>query len=279
MSVSTMASIQYRNMNKKWLAPLVVALQLFIFTPMIISSFYGCAHTVEEQIIHDTDTVLQNDTTFKTPNGAAFIRFTSFINEGGPILLKTRINNTEFLFGSSLSQTVKDYIPVRNDTSFTLYAEYYNGATKFIDSINVPADSFPSFSLISIPLFQVTDGSKDYLFPYFANDSMKNVFPANGFCYFRLTNGLPDHPQPIPSVNAYLDDPDGTPLFSTPAQLRETRNYVLIPAGEHTIYLKSSTDGQPLYNIKKLFISGVYYSGRMVGKKALSSDQFVIDME
>lgn len=278
MSVSTMASKQY--WNRKRLASLVVALELFVFTPVIISSFYGCAHTVEEQIIHDTDTVLQNDTTFKIPNGAAFIRFTSFINENGPILLKTRINNTEFLFGSSLSQTVKDYIPVRNDTSFTLYAEYYNGPTKFIDSISVPADSLASFSLTSIALFQVSDGSgESRLYPYFANDSMKNTPPVNGFCYFRLTNGLPDHPQPTPSVNAYLDDPDGTPLFTKSATYQEIRNYVLIPSGQHTIYIKSSIDGQRLYTLQKLFYSGVYYSGRMVGKKLLNSDQFVIDME
>lgn len=277
MSVSTMASKQYSS--RKRLASFVVALELLLFAPMIISSFYGCAHTVEEQIIHDTDTVLQMDTTFRIPNGATFIRFTSFINEGGPILLKTRINNTEFLFGSSLSQTVKDYIPVRNDTPFTLYAEYYNGATKFIDSITVPADSLSSFSLTSIALFQVSDGSEDHLYPYFANDSMKNAFPAKGFCYFRLTNGLPDHPQPTPSVNAYLDDPNGTPLFSKPATYQEIRNYVLIPSGQHTIYLKSSTDGQVLYTLPKLFYSGVYYSGRLVGKKELSSDQFTIDME
>ncbi|HEY6171670.1 MAG TPA: hypothetical protein VIX80_05365 [Candidatus Kapabacteria bacterium] len=274
-----MASKQYRKVDRKRLASLVVLLQLFVFTPMIISSFYGCAHTVEEQTIHDTDTVLQNDTTFKVPNGAAFIRFTSYINDAGPILLKTRISNSEFLFGSSLSQTVKDYIPVRNDTSFTLYAEYYNGPTKFIDSISIPADSLSSFSLTSIALFQVSEGSEYHLSPYFANDSMKNVFPANGFCYFRLTNSLPDHPQPTPSVNAYLDDPNGTPLFSLPATYQEIRNYVLIPAGQHTIILKSITDGNELYRVSKLFYSGVYYSGRMVGKKELSTDQFVIDME
>lgn len=275
-----MASQQHRKMNRKRLASIVVVLQLFIFTPMIISSFYGCAHTVEEQIIHDTDTVLQVDTTFRNPNGPAFIRLTSFINGGGPILLRTRINNIDYIFGNALSQTVKDYVPVRNDTPFTLYAEYFNGTIKFEDSVSVPAHSFVSNSLTSIALFQVSDGSgASRLYPYFANDSLKKQPPSEGFSYFRLTNGLPDYPQPTPTVNGYMDDPNGTPLFTLPVTYQEIRNYVLIPEGQHTIYIKSSLDGQLLYTLQKTFVSGLYYTGRLIGRKELGSDQFTIDTE
>jgi len=280
MSVSTMASKQYFNTTRKWLTSAVIFLQAFIFTPMIISSFYGCAHTVEEQIIHDTDTVLQVDTTFRNPNGPAFIRLTSYISGGGPILLKTRINNIDYIFGNAISQTVKDYVPVRNDTPFTLYAEYFNGSTKFVDSISVPADSFAANSLTSIALFQVSDGTgPSRLYPYFANDSLKKLPPGEGLSYFRLTNGLPDYPQPTPTVNGYLDDPNGTPLFSVPVTYQEIRNYVVIPAGEHTIYIKSSIDGLLLYTLQKTFVSELYYTGRLVGRRELGSDQFTIDTE
>lgn len=280
MSVSSMASKQYLYTSKKWLTSVVFALQVFIFTPMIISSFYGCAHTVEEQIIHDTDTVLQVDTTFRNPNGPAFIRLTSFISGGGPILLKTRINNIDYIFGNAIAQTVKDYVPVRNDTPFTLYAEYYNGTTKFEDSISVPADSFAANSLTSIALFQVSDGTgPSRLYPYFANDSAKKMPPGEGLAYFRLTNGLPDYPQPTPTVNGYLDDPNGTPLFTLPVTYQEIRNYVVIPAGQHTIYIKSSIDGQLLYTLQKTFVSELYYTGRLLGRKELGSDQFTIDTE
>lgn len=254
--------------------------QTLIFAPMILSSFYGCAHTVEQQVIHDTDTILQMDTTFRVPQGSAFIRLTAFIDGGGPILLRTRVKGQEFLFSNALSQTVKDFIPVRNDTPFTLYAEYYNGATKLEDSISVPADSLFQFSLTSIALFQVTDGfGQSRLYPYFANDSMKNVPLGESMAYLRITNGLSDYPQPTPSVNVYVDDPNGTPIFTMPATYQEIRNYVVIPSGQHTIYVKSSTDGQQLYSIQKNFVGGMYYSGRLTGKKELSSDQFSIDTE
>lgn len=275
-----MASKQYRKMSRKRLTSLVVASQLFIFTPMIISSFYGCAHTVEEQIIHDTDTLLQIDTTFRNPNGPAFIRLTSYISGGGPILLKTRINNIDYIFGNALSQTIKDYVPVRNDTPFTLYAEYFNGTTKFEDSISIPADSFASNSLTSIALFQVSDGSgPSRLYPYFANDSLKKLPSDEGYSYFRLTNGLPDYPQPTPTVNAYVDDPNGTPLFTLPVTYQEIRNYIQIQEGQHTIYIKSSIDGQVLYTLQKSFVNGLYYTGRLIGRKELGSDQFTIDTE
>ena len=278
--VLTMASKQYQKMDRKRLASLVVALELFIFIPMIISSFYGCAHTVEEQIIHDTDTVVQVDTTFRNPNGPAFIRLTSYIEGGGPILLRTRIDNINYIFGNALAQTVKDYVPVRNDTSFVLYAEYYNGTTKFEDSVSVPADSFAANSLVSIALFQLSDGTGPIrLSPTFAYDSMKKVPPGEGTSYFRLTNGLADYPQPNPIVQVYLDDQNGSPLFTIPVTYQEIRNYVVIPSGQHTIYIKSSINGDLLYTLQKNFVSGLYYSGRLVGRKALGTDQLTIDTE
>jgi hypothetical protein len=275
-----MTSREHLTQSKQWLTLSVIALQIFLFAPMIVSSFYGCAHTVEEQIIHDTDTVLQTDTTFRNPNGPAFIRLTSFIDGGGIILLRTRINNIDYIFGNALSQTVKDYTPVRNDTPFTLYAEYYNGTVKYEDSISIPADSFASNSLTSVALFQVSDGSgPSRLYPYFANDSLKKLPPGEGTSYFRLTNGLPDHPQPTPTVQVYLDDLNGSPLFTIPVTYQEIRNYIVIPSGLHTVYIKSSLDGQLLYTLQKTFVSGLYYSGRLVGRKELGSDQFTIDTE
>lgn len=266
----------YGNAITTW----VFIFQLVMFAPMIVMSFIGCAHTLEQQVIHDTDTVIQVDTTFRNPNGPAFIRLTSYIDGGGPILLRTRINNVDYIFGDALSQTVKDYVPVRNDTAFTLYAEYFNNTTRLEDSISIPADSFAANSLISVALFQVSDGSNpSRLYPYFANDSMKKTPPGEGTSYFRLTNGLADHPQPSPTVHVYLDDQNGAPLFTLPVTYQETRNYVLIPSGAHTLYVKSSIDGTLLYTTKKTFVSGLYYTGRLVGKKALGSDQLSIDTE
>jgi hypothetical protein len=262
------------------LARLALTVQAAIFLPILISSFFGCAHTVDSEIIHDTDTVVKKDTIHKVPDGSAFIRFIAFLQKGGTVLLKTVHDGNFTSFGAALPQMTGEFIPIRRDTSLTIYADYYLGPGQpASDSISIPADSLKPYSLHTIALFQSTDSGSSRLLPFFADDSVKGQTPISGKAYLRIINGLPDFPQPIPSVNIYLDDPNGTPVFDTSATYQEIRNYVPIPAGSHIVYVRSTSDPTVLYQTTLKFLEGIFYTSRLNGRKSDNSDTFTIDTE
>jgi hypothetical protein len=254
---------------------------LFVI-PFLAGLTLSCAHSVDYLTLHDTDTVIHRDTLH--PDGPAFIRFLSVTDNKGTISLKSSATATSpWLVG--LPQMDLQYVPIKSDSSFTLYAEFTVGpfpGTTHRDSIVILGDSLKPFSLNTVVVFQTRDTR---LVPIFANDSLKKTPSDLGKCYIRFVNGLPDFPQPTPSVFLHLDNAEGTPIFTdaggvdAPLPYQSLRNYVQITAGAHTIYARSVNSANDVYSRSLNFEAGKYYTARLVGLKADGTDQFVIDAE
>jgi hypothetical protein len=256
-------------------------LEMLLVIPLIAGLSLNCAHTVDYQTLHDTDTVIHRDTIH--PTGPAFIRFLAVTDNKGTISLKSATTaSAPWLV--ALPQMDLQYVPIRSDSSFTLYAEYNAGpfpGSIHRDSILV-GDSLNAFALTTVVVFQTRD---TLLFPYFINDSQKKIPSDPGKCYIRFVNGLADFPQPTPSVFVHLDNVDGTPIFTdgsgvdVPVPYQTAHNYVQIPAGGHTIYARSVTSSNDKYSRALNFENGKYYTARLVGLKSENTDQLVIDAE
>ncbi len=254
----------------------IICALLILFTPMIVSSFYGCAHTVEEVTVHDSDTVIRKDTVTDTLGGARWLRFVSMLVSGNTSIITTASGN---FFSEASYFMLPYYVPTYNKQPFKLYATYFVGTTSTLDSITVPADSLLPNSLVTIALFEVVEGGSSGLYKFFAIDSAKNTPPPADSCYFRFINALPDYPQPSPSVNIYIDDPNGTPIFPSSVTFTELRNYVLVKAGSHMIYVRSETNPTVLYSTQQQLKAGRYYTSRLTGSKVGATDKFSVDGE
>lgn len=260
---------------------MILLVELVIVIPFIATLSVNCSHTVDYQTLHDTDTVVHKDTIH--PKGPAFIRFLAVLDNGGAVTLYPK-QGAGTPFVNALPQMTSEYIPVRNDTSFKLYATFHTNTNQFLDSLTVPADSLSPFSLTTIVLFE-TNSTDTALFPYFANDSAKKVNAPPGMCYIRLVNGLADFPTPQPAMNLHLDNTTSPPLFTDPSGsdasvfYQSAHNYVLIASGTHTVYATNESDKTQSYNITVDFKSGKYYTARLVGRKQNNTDMFVVDEE
>ncbi len=139
----------------------------------------------------------------------------------------------------------------------------------------------------TIVLFRTNDpGDPNRLFPIFADDSMRKVIAPHDSCYIRLINGLPDYPQPIPQVNMHIDNINAPGFFkdkatglASPVSFQEIRNYVLMPAGSHQIFVRSDGDITQSYSTTQQFVSGEFYTIRLSGSKTDGTDQLNIDAE
>ena len=265
----------------------IILLICIVFAPMIAMSilFGGCAHTVEYQEVRDTTSNLRHDTV----SGPALIRFIAILNNGttsGLVALRASSSLSADLFATAGIQTTKLFNPVPHDSVFLLYANYAygTGMTK-LDSITIP--SLKSYSMTTVVLFRTTDAADpNRIFPVFADDSLRRQAAPKKFSYVRLINGLPDYPVPSPSVNLYLDDINGSPLFkdkmsgqSSPVNFQEVRNYTLVPAGVHQVFVRSETDISQSYTTSQIFVEGQFYTIRLSGAKANGTDQLNIDAE
>ena len=256
---------------------IVFALVTLTITPL----FFGCSHTVDVETVHD----LVHDTI----PGPAFVRFLAMLNNSktsGIIhLTLTNPQNTD-LFTDVNPEMRKLFIPIPHDSIFLLYASYfYDMGSQKVDSVTIP--TLASYSLTTIGLFRTTDISDpNRIFAVFADDSIRRLTPPKDFCYVRLINGLPDYPQPSPSVNLYMDDINSEPLFKdeltglpSPVNYREIRNYILMPAGNHDIWVRSESDATQNFKASQQFIQGQFYTLRLVGSKADGTAQLAIDTE
>jgi hypothetical protein len=252
---------------------------------LVSGSFFlgGCAHTVEYQTQHDTDTVIHHDTI----SGPAFLRFISILNNpiGPPsvspiVSLSTQGFQNPDQFASVGPVMQNQFYPVPHDSAFYLYASYFIDATNTKKNDSIPVPKLKPYSLTTIALFK-NNGISDFnrLSPVFSDDSVrKNLIPNNS-CFVRLINGVPDYPQPFPSVNMHVDDINAPPLFKDNVSYQDIRNYVLIPAGNHQIFVRSETDVTQSYSQSYQFMAGQFYTIRLTGKHTDSSDQLTIDAE
>jgi hypothetical protein len=241
--------------------------------------FGGCTqHVVDHEIVHDTI------------QGPAFLRFLAMLNNtkgASPLVdLKMFSPLNPQLFTEVNPTMGNEFIAVDHDSSFILYASYFYGTgTQKFDSVTIP--KLKSYSMTTVVLFRTNDiNDPNRLYPVFADDSTRKSEAPAGMCYIRLINGLPDYPQPTPTVNVHIDDINAPPLFkdsitglSTPVSFQEIRNYVLMPAGQHTLYVRSETDNNQSLSTTQPFTAGQFYTIRLTGSKIDGTDQVNIDPE
>ncbi len=265
--------------SKSRIGVIIIMLEVLVFIPILISSFFlsSCSHSVEVQTIHDT-----------IP-GPAFLRFLAMLNNSktsGIVHLRLYSPQNQDLFTDVNPEMNKQFVPVNHDSALVLYANYFFGTgTQKFDSLTVPARK--PYTMTTIVLFRSNDpGDPNRIFPIFADDSVRKLIAPKDSCYVRLINGLPDYPQPSPTVNMHIDDINAPPLFkdittgqSSPVNFQEIRNYVLMPAGQHTIFVRSETDISQEYHSTLLFVKGQFYTIRLSGSKGEGSDQLSIDAE
>jgi hypothetical protein len=254
------------------------AISAVLFSAILICGtlfLNGCAHTVDYQIQHDTDTVIHHDTI----PGPAFLRFLSVLNNGmvSPIITVTTRNGDAFANVDKFM--TNQFFPIPHDSTFYLLASYFTDVTnKKNDSIPIP--SLKPYSMTTIALFKSNEPiDPNRLSPVFADDSLRKNLAPGGSCYVRLVNGLQDYPQPFATVNMHLDDIHAAPLFKNNVSYKEIGNYILIPEGNHQIFLRSETDITQSYTITQQFISGQFYTIKLTGKHADQSDQISVDAE
>lgn len=262
---------------------IVFAFEALVFAPVIISSFFfqACSNTIEE--VHDT--VIHHDTI----SGPAFLRFLAILNNtkaSSIIHLKMYGQQNPYLFTDVNPEMQKQFIPVMHDSTLLLYANYFYGTgTQKFDSLAVPP--LKSYSMTTIVLFRTNDpGDPNRLFAVFADDSVRRLTAPKDSCFVRLINGLPDYPQPSPTVNLHVDDINAPSFFrdistgiSSPVNFEEIRNYVLMPAGFHKIFVRSESDISQSYSASQQFIEGQFYTIRLTGSKLDGSDKLTIDTE
>lgn len=264
---------------------IAVMLEMLVCIPLVISSFFfsSCSHSVDVQTVHDT--LYHHDTI----PGPAFLRFLGILNNSktsGIVHLKMFSPQNQDLFTDVNPEMRNQFIPVNHDSTLVLFASYFFGTgTQKFDSLTIPPRK--PYTMTTIVLFRSNDpGDPNRLFPIFADDSVRRFISPKDSCYVRLINGLPDFPQPSPTVNMHIDDINAPAFFKdnttgqpSPVNFQEIRNYVLMPVGQHTIYVRSETDISQKYQSSQLFVQGQFYTVRLTGSKAEGTDQLSIDPE
>ncbi|MEI8134174.1 MAG: hypothetical protein WCH46_03725 [bacterium] len=252
-----------------------IGLLIFIIS---VSSFYGCAHTVDYVSKTDTATVIHHDTI----PGPAFVRFLSVINNfplTPSITFRNSYAQNAQYFGQADQTMTKQFYPIPSDSTFFLYATwFFKSDSSKLDSVGIPR--LRPFSMTSIAIYRTNDpNDPDRLFATFADDSTRSMLAPKNKCYIRLVNGLGDWPQPVATVNMHIDDVNAPPFFKDNVNYQDIRNYMLMPAGPHTIYVRSETDPTISYYGLRDFLEGQFYTVRLTGSHAGSSDQLTIDAE
>ena len=260
-------------------------LEALVFIPILISSFFfsDCSHSVD--VVHDT--LYRHDTI----PGPAFLRFLAILNNSkisGIVQLRLFRQNNPDLFTQVNPEMAKQFIPINHDSTLVLYASYFFGTgtgTQKFDSLTIPPRK--PYSMTTIVLFRSNDASDpNRIFPIFADDSLRKLEAPSDMCYIRLINGLPDFPQPSPTVNLHIDAINAPAFFKdaatglpSPVSFQEIRNYELMPAGQHMIWVRSETDISQEYHTSQQFVQGQFYTIRLTGSKAETTDQLSVDSE
>lgn len=263
------------------ISPFVAMIFALLSLTAIPFLFTQCAHSVDVETVG----VLVHDTI----PGPAFVRFLAMLNNSktsGIIHLRMTSPQNIDLFADVNPEMRKQFTPIPHDSTILLYAGYFYGTgLQKVDSVTIPLLS--PYSLTTIALFRTEDpNDPNRLFAVFADDSVRRLLAPKDSCYIRLINGLPDYPQPSPSVNLYIDDINSQPLFKdnvtglpSPVNYREIRNYILIPAGNHDIWVRSESDVSQAVRGSQQFVQGQFYTLRLTGSKAEGTAQLTVDIE
>lgn len=236
---------------------------------IIIVSMNSCTKTVT-----DVKTV---DSTIVDTNGRGFIRFVSmFPPSAGTEFQIFNADTTPFTYASNTLPG--SYFPVSPNLPMTLYANIpiFQG----LQFMPLPAPG-PTMNTYALFLFVNSQGDST-LQPIRSIDSEKLTPPPPDYSYIRLINGIPDATGPffadLDTVDSSIfysnSKPQSIPAFSF-------SYYALIPAGQHTIFLRidDSNDPQTVvpFQTSYRFDGGQYYSVLATG--SLTNGSIVVNPE
>lgn len=251
---------------------------LFLFVFVALFGLTGCEKIVEvEKTVYDTVTV-----PVEVPKGPAYVRFVSLLPDratAGVALYKGPTESSA-PFGLAGDHSRNEFIPVTPRQAMTLYAFYFKGSTKIMDSILLPP--FEPTEMYTCAVFGIEDpgSGETKLAPGFSWDSLKVVPASEGKAYLRLVNGLADYPTPSPTVNLKLKSSSAEPLFPEPVPYSKIANYVEIPTGTYQLFLAAADEPGSILNIVALNVAqGAYYTAMVYGRKSDNTAKLAITVE
>ena len=256
-----------------------------LFTIVLAVSLFtmGCSKSnpVSTDTVRLHDTTHVHDTTNTPLTGPAFIRFIVFLNNSQTVVLNRIAGSSSIPFTSAGSFTMRQYTPIRSDTSLDLTGTFYD-STKAYTSAPFRIPALGASTLVTIALFETAGPTLSL--PVFGVDPHDQ--PPTGFGYLRLIDGCSDYPTPIPKVEAYLDALTTPPLFTdstTHAPIfvayQQMSPYVLVPVGAHHLLVKGTAGSSADYDLPLNVSDGQSYTARITGSRTLGTDRLYIDAE
>ncbi len=249
----------------------------FVLGVIAIASMHSCTKPVTATKV-DTLTVTDS---IRDTVGLAQIRFVSMFPQSVATEIVIYGADSKTVFAIAQNSCPNTYIPIRPDTSLTLYAYIPNlGGFKLLP-IPKLGPSFNTFALFTF----VDSAAGQYdttLRPQYSVDSERFTPPPPGYCYIRLINSVADVPGPLfvdlDTVDSAVVFPHAQSQSTPPFQISE---YALIPKGQHTIYLRVDNSNNPKqvvpFSTSQLFEDGQYYTILATGPSVGGS--IIIDQE
>jgi hypothetical protein len=173
-------------------------------------------------------------------------------------------------------------LPVKDSTAITLYADYVVDGKPHLDEVTVYG-ALAASSLTTFALFLSDDnqGHATTIMVLMPDTAQRNP-PPEGYAYLRFVNGMADAPNPTPQLYLNLDNATNS-IFKTgsqpkPVPFGEPENYALVPAGTHEL-ITTSESGEQMEVTNQNFVSGGYYTARVLGRRSDGSDRLIVDDE
>jgi hypothetical protein len=242
----------------------------FAFGLAFILTVNSCTKTVTGP----TDSVIVRDTSRDTLHDTlgthqAWVRFVSMIPDSIAteiILSKTQDANAS-QFAYALNSVSGNYLPLRSDTSYLFYLSNPN-RTGWSTTLNIPT---ANESMKTWALFWLSNQVR----PIPSTDSEKLTPPPPGYCYVRFMDGIND-PSGSPT---YFFDLDTVYHDLVPIQDLQISQYVLVKAGEHTLFLRESGTSNTPLQVPGNFEDGSYYTVRATGSFTANNAKLTLDQE
>jgi hypothetical protein len=229
----------------------------FAFGIIIIVSMNSCTKT---NTVVQTKTV---DSTVVDTVGRGWVRFVSMFPQASQINIYEGNDTIGLPFAVAQNSCPSSYIQVSPNLP-TIFRAYIPSLGGF-QLLPIPEGLGPTMNTYA--LFLSVSGGDSTFYPKSSIDSEQFTPPPADSCYVRLINGIPDAPGPF---FVDLDDTAlGHSVFYSNSQPQSIPNfsfsyYALVPAGQHTIYLRLDEPNNPQtgisFSTSYLFEGGGYYT-------------------
>jgi len=215
--------------------------------------------------LHSTDTL--RDT---LGTRIAWIRFVSMFPGSTPPTVAISKTPGGVAFAYATTPLTGNYLPLHPDTSYTFYLSSPElpgwSSALAIPPLGSTLSTYALFLIIS------NNGADSSMHPSWSIDSEKLTPPPLGYCYVRGIDGISDGSQYDLDLDTIYHD-------LVPIQSYQITRYVLVKAGEHTIFLRTIGTGDTPLQIPGNFQDGSYYTVRATGSFSNSDAQLALDQE